>query len=227
MRNKPNGKNSDDLPKLLVDRDRAIGRFFLNIASVLSLLLLVVTGVLWVYTALSGSHLHTSYRWEERKGKDHFVIGISAREAQRIVDRRELVLDISMYGFGEDGFFHGKWQYAYDGASTDLSRIRQTMYDNFGPPGTTGGGWGKNVSWLPPRWVNASLATHYETNGYRFSRVAIMASLLPICWLFLRVRRQMRAKREMLEGHCRSCGYNLAGNVSGICPECGSTITTQ
>ena len=25
-------------------------------------------------------------------------------------------------------------------------------------------------------------------------------------------------------GHCRSCGYNLTGNVSGVCPECGSRV---
>jgi hypothetical protein len=24
-------------------------------------------------------------------------------------------------------------------------------------------------------------------------------------------------------GHCRGCGYNLTGNVSGRCPECGTT----
>ena len=24
-------------------------------------------------------------------------------------------------------------------------------------------------------------------------------------------------------GHCRNCGYNLTGNVSGRCPECGSS----
>ena len=27
-------------------------------------------------------------------------------------------------------------------------------------------------------------------------------------------------------GHCQRCGYNLAGNVSGICPECGTPIGT-
>jgi hypothetical protein len=26
------------------------------------------------------------------------------------------------------------------------------------------------------------------------------------------------------ENHCRKCGYNLTGNVSGICPECGERI---
>lgn len=25
-------------------------------------------------------------------------------------------------------------------------------------------------------------------------------------------------------GHCRACGYDLTGNVSGICPECGKPI---
>jgi hypothetical protein len=24
------------------------------------------------------------------------------------------------------------------------------------------------------------------------------------------------------ENHCRNCGYNLTGNVSGVCPECGT-----
>ncbi len=26
------------------------------------------------------------------------------------------------------------------------------------------------------------------------------------------------------EGHCQSCGYNLTGNVSGVCPECGTGV---
>lgn len=29
-----------------------------------------------------------------------------------------------------------------------------------------------------------------------------------------------RDRRHPL-GHCRKCGYNLTGNVSGVCPECG------
>ncbi len=27
------------------------------------------------------------------------------------------------------------------------------------------------------------------------------------------------------DGHCRNCGYNLTGNVTGICSECGQPIT--
>ena len=27
---------------------------------------------------------------------------------------------------------------------------------------------------------------------------------------------------RVLPGHCRKCGYDLTGNVSGVCPECGT-----
>lgn len=30
-------------------------------------------------------------------------------------------------------------------------------------------------------------------------------------------------RRPVLSGCCRQCGYNLTGNVSGVCPECGTT----
>jgi hypothetical protein len=30
-------------------------------------------------------------------------------------------------------------------------------------------------------------------------------------------------RRRIPPGHCQNCGYNLTGNVSGICPECGKT----
>jgi hypothetical protein len=30
-----------------------------------------------------------------------------------------------------------------------------------------------------------------------------------------------RDRRRIPPGHCQKCGYNLTGNVSGVCPECG------
>ncbi len=36
--------------------------------------------------------------------------------------------------------------------------------------------------------------------------------------------RFVRAKRKELRGACLSCNYNLTGNVSGVCPECGTAI---
>ncbi len=41
----------------------------------------------------------------------------------------------------------------------------------------------------------------------------------------LLARAQWTARRRRKEGCCLKCGYNLTGNVSGICPECGTAIT--
>jgi len=31
-----------------------------------------------------------------------------------------------------------------------------------------------------------------------------------------------RHARRPLAGHCEQCRYDLTGNVSGVCPECGT-----
>jgi hypothetical protein len=33
-----------------------------------------------------------------------------------------------------------------------------------------------------------------------------------------------RRRRRHPPGHCAMCGYNLTGNVSGVCPECGEPV---
>lgn len=43
---------------------------------------------------------------------------------------------------------------------------------------------------------------------------------LPVAatWTLLRVLRPTQP------GHCHKCGYDLTGNVSGVCPECGAEL---
>lgn len=57
--------------------------------------------------------------------------------------------------------------------------------------------------------------------------IAVTAAL-PAAWLslFLARRLQLPTMRERL-GLCRSCGYDLTGNISGTCPECGTPATTK
>jgi hypothetical protein len=31
-------------------------------------------------------------------------------------------------------------------------------------------------------------------------------------------------RRRIPAGHCQKCGYDLTGNVSGVCPECGTAL---
>ena len=67
------------------------------------------------------------------------------------------------------------------------------------------------------------LIYHYETSGACLI-LPLWAIALVFALLFaaLGVRRYFqRAKRE---GVCPSCSYDLTGNVSGVCPECGTII---
>jgi hypothetical protein len=33
--------------------------------------------------------------------------------------------------------------------------------------------------------------------------------------------RELRRQRRASRGQCIHCGYDLTGNMSGVCPECG------
>ncbi len=50
---------------------------------------------------------------------------------------------------------------------------------------------------------------------------------LPIAFLvavIVGIPVHRKRRQRMLLGHCRSCGYNLTGNVSGVCSECGEPV---
>jgi hypothetical protein len=49
---------------------------------------------------------------------------------------------------------------------------------------------------------------------------ALLASVLRVLWLF---NRLVEMKRRW-KGQCLQCFYDLTGNTSGTCPECGSPI---
>ena len=60
----------------------------------------------------------------------------------------------------------------------------------------------------------------------RFTFVPLLIALLPIAiaiptaWLWLRDSRYP-------PGHCQKCGYDLTGNVTGVCSECEEPISTE
>lgn len=51
--------------------------------------------------------------------------------------------------------------------------------------------------------------------------VPFLLAAIPTVVLFLRDRRLIPP------GHCRMCGYNLTGNTSGVCSECGTRIPSS
>ena len=59
--------------------------------------------------------------------------------------------------------------------------------------------WGALEQWFIPLWIP----------------LAIIA--LPTAWLWRRDRRHP-------PGHCQRCGYDLTGNVTGVCSECATKV---
>jgi hypothetical protein len=79
---------------------------------------------------------------------------------------------------------------------------------------------GKLVWWTLPCYpISTADSFGFATNMPYAIAVAFAATMPSLRW-FARQRR-LRAERE---GGCVHCHYNLTGNVSGVCPECGSAI---
>lgn len=53
--------------------------------------------------------------------------------------------------------------------------------------------------------------------------VTACALVLPARWGWRRFRR----RDERAPGACVRCGYDLTGNVSGVCPECGRAVGAE
>jgi len=52
--------------------------------------------------------------------------------------------------------------------------------------------------------------------------VAAVALAPPSLWMVSTWHRQRRQRLRALHGRCPACGYDLRGNDSAACPECGS-----
>ena len=48
--------------------------------------------------------------------------------------------------------------------------------------------------------------------------------LLLFAWSLAVWRRSYDRAKRISRGHCAYCDYNLNGNTSGICPECGTPV---
>ncbi len=76
-----------------------------------------------------------------------------------------------------------------------------------------------SFQWTLPR---IELTSRYTARIYILPAwVLLPLTLVPTLLLWRRPRL------TKLPGHCRQCGYDLTGNVSGRCPECGLLIPTS
>ena len=52
--------------------------------------------------------------------------------------------------------------------------------------------------------------------------IPLLAMAILTAWLWWRNRN-----RKHPPGHCQRCGYDLTGNVTGVCSECEEPISTE
>jgi len=71
----------------------------------------------------------------------------------------------------------------------------------------------------------AALARFTQT-GIR-CHASLVVGLIAVCTLFFGLYQPLKRYRRRRSGLCASCGYDLSGNVSGKCPECGTVITIR
>lgn len=63
----------------------------------------------------------------------------------------------------------------------------------------------------------------FTPSGIGFLTFPFWLLLLPfVLWISIRA---LRDRRGSLTGHCPHCRYDLIGNTSGVCPECGAPTT--
>lgn len=121
------------------------------------------------------------------------------------------------------GFIGSGWGFGIDYACIHFDRVLDSAVHRPGwacgkRPGITLG-----LRWLWPRRMVCELIY----NGG--SRVSARSWWIPL-WMplfltiFLTVLTFRSASRHR-RGYCRGCGYNLVGNTSGRCPECGRHVT--
>lgn len=89
------------------------------------------------------------------------------------------------------------------------------------PP--VGGGWRGKIG--PQPFAPVAFAGPFWRVESSFFRLPVWPLVIPLMIPpirdSIRERRRLRRKKR---NECLECGYNLTGNVTGLCPECGTPV---
>jgi hypothetical protein len=78
-------------------------------------------------------------------------------------------------------------------------------------------------------WLNALLSSANDTimTDDAFDYRLYVGFVMVIVGMVLLAMHEQPKTARVATAPCRSCGYNLTGNLSGICPECGTPLPTR
>ena len=66
--------------------------------------------------------------------------------------------------------------------------------------------------------------TNYDRRGFGTFLAMIFGVPVYFVVMWRTKRRAARVELRRTNGLCVNCGYDLKGNVSGVCPECGEPV---
>lgn len=143
------------------------------------------------------------------------VIWLGEFQPALAVGNHYITVDIQTH----DAVYASTWEYTFDvkkALQSDRPFIRFS-WDNWTYfSAETVGYDGKQFAVARTRFFNQpglhglGMSRYLVKCPYWF--VICVCSILPMRWMML---------RRVPPGHCARCGYNLTGNTSGVCPECG------
>ena len=70
------------------------------------------------------------------------------------------------------------------------------------------------------RWLGPVMIIHLREIDLPLWALAVVTAILPANYAL----GHAALRRRMRRGLCLACSYNLKGNTSGICPECGTAV---
>lgn len=141
--------------------------------------------------------------------------------------RAMVVIVLAAWGFSW-GWVAG---YGDTGAWCALGYGRFTVVHHR-PPGEPSVGfhawmWPTGPAWAAAANRNDPDATALNRIGLTLPGIDCYAVEVPL-WsllLFFGAATWLLRSKRIAPGHCTRCGYDLTGNVSGRCPECGSAVS--
>jgi hypothetical protein len=172
-------------------------RGVLNLLTTLSLLLCVTLAFLWY---------RSYWRWDLWRAHPD-----ERRYYTVVFETGGFTVDVTTYDRPTDDrrFWGRGWNWNRNGRAP----LRPVQPVNFW---NRQGFYWSDVSHAPSRFGAALVREQFVTVPAWLP--TLLTAIAPSAWLVARLRRRARFGR----GHCTGCGYDLTGNVSGVCPECGT-----
>lgn len=207
---------------------RRLGRWTLNALTVLSLLLWVVIAVLWVRSYWVRDSFDKLYTDGPRRyaGEAHatlnsgvlifgdFKLPTSVWASEPVspsIQHKQTAPDDPWDGPAFDMAGYSPVR-SFDFPGITSSTLRVTIHVDLG-------GW-FDARKRPIHSTSGQLATgEARSLEIRLNKVVPALAVLPL----LSVARPLLRSRRRRSG-CPSCAYDLTGNVSGVCPECGTAV---